>query len=208
MALFRALEARGVGVSVVLGHSVGEVVAAHVAGVLSLGDAVRLVVARGGLMGGLPVGGGMWSVRASESVVAGVVAGLEEWVSVAAVNGPGSVVLSGDVGVLEGVVGGLVSGGVECRRLDVSHGFHSVLMEPVLGEFRRVVGSLEFGRVRSGVVVVSGLTGGVVGSGELGDPGYWVRHAREAVRFADGVGVVRGLGVGTLVEVGPHAVLT
>ncbi|MEU5757323.1 SDR family NAD(P)-dependent oxidoreductase [Streptomyces sp. NPDC047829] len=208
VALFRALEARGVGVSVVLGHSVGEVAAAHVVGVLSLGDAVRLVVARGGLMGGLPVGGGMWSVRASESVVSGVVEGLGEWVSVAAVNGPRSVVLSGDVGVLESVVERLVAGGVECRRLDVSHGFHSVLMEPVLGEFRRVVESIEFGRVRPGVVVVSGLTGGVVGGGELGDAEYWVRHAREAVRFGDGVGVVRGLGVSTLVEVGPHAVLT
>ncbi|ANB09074.1 hypothetical protein SAM40697_5117 [Streptomyces ambofaciens] len=208
VALFRALEARGVEVSVVLGHSVGEVAAAYVAGVLSLGDAVRLVVARGGLMGGLPVGGGMWSVGASESVVRGVVEGLGEWVSVAAVNGPRSVVLSGDVGVLESVVASLVGDGVECRRLDVSHGFHSVLMEPVLGEFRGVVESLEFGRVRPGVVVVSGVSGGVVGSGELGDPGYWVRHAREAVRFADGVGVVRGLGVGTLVEVGPHGVLT
>ncbi|WP_148663835.1 type I polyketide synthase [Streptomyces ambofaciens] len=208
VALFRALEARGVEVSVVLGHSVGEVAAAYVAGVLSLGDAVRLVVARGGLMGGLPVGGGMWSVGASESVVRGVVEGLGEWVSVAAVNGPRSVVLSGDVGVLESVVASLMGDGVECRRLDVSHGFHSVLMEPVLGEFRGVVESLEFGRVRPGVVVVSSVSGGVVGSGELGDPGYWVRHAREAVRFADGVGVVRGLGVGTLVEVGPHGVLT
>ncbi|MGZ3118308.1 type I polyketide synthase [Streptomyces sp. H62] len=208
VALFRALEARGVGVSVVLGHSVGEVAAAHVVGVLSLGDAVRLVVARGGLMGGLPVGGGMWSVRASESVVSGVVEGLGEWVSVAAVNGPRSVVLSGDVGVLESVVERLVAGGVECRRLDVSHGFHSVLMEPVLGEFRRVVESLEFRPVRAGVAVVSGLTGGVVDAGELGDAEYWVRHAREAVRFGDGVGVVRGLGVATLVEVGPHAVLT
>ncbi|MFE5220791.1 type I polyketide synthase, partial [Streptomyces sp. NPDC056626] len=208
VALFRALEARGVGVSVVLGHSVGEVAAAHVVGVLSLGDAVRLVVARGGLMGALPVGGGMWSVRASESVVSGVVEGLGEWVSVAAVNGPRSVVLSGDVGVLESVVGRLVGEGVECRRLDVSHGFHSVLMEPVLEEFRRVVESLDFGPVRPGVAVVSGLTGGVVGAGELGVAEYWVRHAREAVRFADGVGAVRGLGVSTLVEVGPHAVLT
>ncbi|MFE5399757.1 SDR family NAD(P)-dependent oxidoreductase, partial [Streptomyces sp. NPDC056568] len=208
VALFRALEARGVGVSVVLGHSVGEVAAAHVVGVLSLGDAVRLVVARGGLMGALPVGGGMWSVRASESVVSGVVEGLGEWVSVAAVNGPRSVVLSGDVGVLESVVGRLVAEGVECRRLDVSHGFHSVLMEPVLEEFRRVVESLDFGPVRPGVAVVSGLTGGVVGAGELGVAEYWVRHAREAVRFADGVAAVRGLGVSTLVEVGPHAVLT
>nr|QBG49767.1 PKS-I [Streptomyces spiramyceticus] len=208
VALFRALEARGVGVSVVLGHSVGEVAAAYVAGVFSLADAVRLVVARGRLMGALPVGGAMVSVGASEAELAGLVAGLGGRVSVAAVNGPASVVLSGEAGVLDGVVAGLVGRGVECRWLEVSHAFHSVLMDPMLEEFRRVAASVEFHRPRSGVAVVSSVTGAVAGLDELGDPEYWVRHVREAVRFADGVGAARDVGVDTFVEVGPHAVLT
>ncbi|MGW1571983.1 acyltransferase domain-containing protein, partial [Streptomyces griseus] len=204
VALFRLVESWGVRPEVVAGHSVGEVAAAHVAGVLSLGDAVRLVEARGRLMEGLPEGGVMVAVGASEAEVVGAIAAHPrgEWVSVAAVNGPSSVVVSGVRGVVEEVVGGFVGRGVRVRRLGVSHAFHSVLMEPMLGEFRGVLESLEFG-VPS-VDFVSSVGGG----GDVGSVEYWVRHARAEVRFADVVGELGGRGLTALVEVGPDATLT
>ncbi|NEB53800.1 SDR family NAD(P)-dependent oxidoreductase, partial [Streptomyces griseus] len=204
VALFRLVESWGVRPEVVAGHSVGEVAAAHVAGVLSLGDAVRLVEARGRLMEGLPEGGVMVAVGASEAEVVEVIAAHPrgEWVSVAAVNGPSSVVVSGVRGVVEEVVGGFVGRGVRVRRLGVSHAFHSVLMEPMLGEFRGVLESLEFG-VPS-VDFVSSVGGG----GDVGSVEYWVRHARAEVRFADVVGELGGRGLTALVEVGPDATLT
>ncbi|WP_460113711.1 type I polyketide synthase [Streptomyces platensis] len=209
VALFRAVEARGVRPLVVLGHSVGELAAACVAGVFSLADAARLVVARGRLMGALPAGGGMLSVRAPETelaVVLGELAELGGRVSVAAVNGPASVVLSGQSDALNAVAAELGGRGVECRRLVVSHAFHSALMDPMLEEFRRVAEGVEYGRPR--VPVVSNVTGAVAGFEELGSAGYWVRHVREAVRFADGIRAARTLGADTFLEIGPHAVLT
>ncbi|WP_286247280.1 type I polyketide synthase [Streptomyces graminofaciens] len=206
VALYRLLESWGVAGEVVAGHSVGEIAAVHVAGVLSLADACALVAARGRLMQGLPSGGAMVAVEASEEEVTALLAGREGEVGIGAVNGPRSVVVSGGVAVVEEVAAHFAGLGRRARRLKVSHAFHSPLMDPMLEDFGRVVAGLSFAVPE--LTVVSGLTGAVVSADELCSVGYWVRHAREAVRFADAVGAMAGVGVGRFVEVGPGGVLS
>ncbi|OLM32114.1 Malonyl CoA-acyl carrier protein transacylase [Pseudonocardia sp. Ae717_Ps2] len=190
VAQFRLLESWGVRVDRLAGHSVGEIAAAHVAGVLSLGDAAALVAARARLMQGLPSGGVMVAVQASEAEVVPLLTG---GVSLAAVNGPSSVVLSG---VEAEVVA--VAEGFRHKRLNTSHAFHSVLMEPVLEEFRTVVRSLSFDEPALPVEVAGVVT----------DPEFWVAHVRDTVRFADRVAGLSAAGVARFVEVGPGGVLS
>ncbi|MEU7143240.1 type I polyketide synthase [Nocardia sp. NPDC046473] len=201
-ALFRLVESCGVAPDFVMGHSVGEITAACVAGVLSVADAARLVVVRGRLMQALPAGGVMVAVRATEAEVAPLLAGD---VGIAAVNGVASVVVSGAAAAVETVAAHFRDSGRKTSRLRVSHAFHSPLMEPMLDEFAAVCAELDFGRPRLGLV--SNVTGGVV-SEEVATPDYWVRHARDAVRFADGIDAVLRAGVTGLLELGPDATLT
>ncbi|SBV04567.1 polyketide synthase 12 [Streptomyces sp. Ncost-T6T-1] len=201
VALFRLFESWGVRPDAVLGHSVGALAAVHAADVLSLADAAELAVARGRVMQRLPADGAMVALRASEEQAVALIAGHTERVSIAAVNGPVATVLSGDRRELEGVVERFEASGGKATWLPVSHAFHSPLMQPALEALRRVVEGLTFRPAR--VTVVSDLTGEPVSSRRLADPEYWVRHARETVRFQDGVRSLSELGCTRFLELGP-----
>ncbi|QDQ09836.1 type I polyketide synthase [Streptomyces spectabilis] len=203
VALFRLLESWGIRPDLLAGHSIGELAAAHVAGVWSLADAVKVVSARAGLMQALPAGGAMVAIQATEEEVA---ADLPDTVGIAAINGPSSVAISGVAPDTEAVADRWREAGRKVAKLKVSHAFHSPLMEPMLDDFRRVLEEVSYGT--PSIPIVSTLTGVRATTGELGSPEYWVRHVRESVRYADAVSTLTAEGVTTFVEVGPGGTLS
>ncbi|MGI9628139.1 MAG: type I polyketide synthase, partial [Longimicrobiales bacterium] len=190
--------------SVVMGHSVGEYVAACVAGVFSLEDGLRLISARGRLMQALPKDGSMVAVLAEESVALEALKGHEAEVSMAAVNGPTSVVISGSTHGVRAVVSALEAADVKCKALEVSHAFHSPLMDPMLDAFEEVAKSIDY--VAPQLAMVSNVTGELV-TDEVTRARYWRDHVRSPVRFADGMTALHDKGTDVYLEVGPSPVL-
>jgi acyl transferase domain-containing protein/acyl carrier protein/ubiquinone/menaquinone biosynthesis C-methylase UbiE len=194
----------GVVPGALMGHSVGEYAAACLAGVFPIEDGIELIAARARLMQALPRNGGMLAVCATENEIRDTIASWAPDLSIAAVNGPRDVVVSGYQASLDGLTHRLDARGVECRRLIVSHAFHSTLVEPMLADFERVAARVRWSPPRTDLV--SNLTGGLAGP-EVATPDYWVRHARATVRFSDGVRALHQQGCGIFLEVGPQPVL-
>ncbi|MFF3625591.1 SDR family NAD(P)-dependent oxidoreductase, partial [Streptomyces sp. NPDC002467] len=200
-ALFTLVSSLGVQPDALIGHSIGEVTAAYAAGVFSLEDACALVAVRGRLMQAARSGGAMVAIAAPE---ADVLPELGEGLSLAAVNGPSAVVVSGDVEAADEIEALFRGRGVKVKRLTVSHAFHSAHMDEVLAEFEERIASLTFNEPQ--IAVISNLTGRV--AEELTDPAYWARHIRGAVRFHDGIETLNAQGITTYLELGPDPVLT
>ncbi|MCO5974061.1 SDR family NAD(P)-dependent oxidoreductase [Actinoallomurus sp. WRP6H-15] len=205
VALYRAVTRYGLRPDYLIGHSVGELAAAHVAGILTLADAAALVTARGRLMQQLPPGGAMIAIQATEDEVAPLVLA-EPTVDIAALNGPTSIVIAGDEDAVARVADVFRDQGRRTSRLQVSHAFHSVRMDPMLGEFAEVARALSYQAPR--IPIVSNVTGVVAGAAELASADYWVRHARQPVRFAAGVHHLDEAGVTVFAEMGPDAILS
>ncbi|MEV0538076.1 type I polyketide synthase, partial [Kitasatospora sp. NPDC050463] len=200
VALYRLLESLGVRADVLAGHSVGEIAAAHVAGVFDLADACTLVTHRARLMQALPAGGAMLAIAATEEAVLPLLAGHEAEAGIAAVNRPAAVVVSGSEAAIAAIE---AQTSARTKRLRVSHAFHSPLMDPMLAEFREAIGAVTFHEPT--LPVVSNVTGRLAEPGQLTSVDYWVDHVRQAVRFADGV---TATGAAVFVEIGPDGTLT
>jgi len=211
-ALAELWQAWGIKPSAVLGHSVGEYVAACVAGMMSLEDGLKLIAARGRLMQALPPNGAMVAVFAEEARVAEAVASARDKVAIAAINGPQNIVISGEKNAVAALVSSFEALGIKSKALTVSHAFHSPLMEPMLEEFERLAGEIKFHPAR--IPLISNLTAQALlwrtdGKEEEGfEPRhYWRRHVREAVRFADSMRTLHQMGFQLFLEVGPHPTL-
>ncbi|MEV2250879.1 SDR family NAD(P)-dependent oxidoreductase [Streptomyces sp. NPDC050147] len=205
VALCELMRSWGVVPEALLGHSVGELTAAYVSGMLSLPDACRLVAARGRLMQALPPGGAMVSVRASQEEILPSLRPYEGLVGIAAVNGPASTVISGQQEAIASLADHWAGEGRSVKRLKVSHAFHSPLMEPVLEEFREIVAGVAFHPPR--IPVISNVTGEPLSAEEASSPEYWAQHIRRPVQFLGGIRHLARSGINTFLELGPTSPL-
>ncbi|HEX8690261.1 MAG TPA: SDR family NAD(P)-dependent oxidoreductase, partial [Solirubrobacterales bacterium] len=205
VALARALASQGLEPDLLAGHSIGEIAAAHVAGVLSLEDAAKLIGARATLMGALPEGGAMLAVSASEAEAEAAIEGKETEIAIAAVNSPSSVVLSGTAEAIEAAGAHFDQTGAKTKRLEVSHAFHSPLMEPMLEEFADVAKTLTFNGPK--IPIVSNVSGEMLSAERATDPAYWVSQVRQPVHFAQATETLSERGAATFLEIGPEPVL-
>lgn len=203
--LAELLQSWGLKPTALLGHSVGEYVAACVAGVFSLEDALRIIAERGRLMQALEGDGAMVNVFAPEEIASRAIEHHLDQVSIAAINGPESVVLSGDRQVLQAVVEALEATGHRHRWLEVSHAFHSPQVEPMLDAFERLVGTVALSAPT--IHLISNLTGREVAPEEIVQPSYWRQHVRSPVRFMDGIASLHALRCNAFIELGPSPVL-
>ncbi|MGH3755152.1 MAG: SDR family NAD(P)-dependent oxidoreductase, partial [Pseudonocardiaceae bacterium] len=201
VALFRLVQHWGLTPDFLVGHSIGELAAAHVGGVWSLADASALVAARGRLMQALPQTGAMVAVEAGEEEMSTLLAGFQQQVAIAAVNGPASTVISGDADAVAEIARLCQAGGHATKRLRVSHAFHSSHIDGMLAEFGRVAQGLTFNP--PAIRIVSNLTGQPADAEQVCSPEYWVRHARHTVRFMDGLRWLGAQGVAAFLELGP-----
>lgn len=196
----------GVKPRAVMGHSVGELGAAVAAGVMSVEDGLKLIAARGQLMQALPRGGAMCQIAVDEARALEEIAGYEGKVSIAGINGPTDVVISGDEDAVNAIATKLDGEGLSARKLKVSHAFHSHHMDPMLDAFEEVVASVTLNAPR--IPLISNLTGKVVEADRITTPRYWRDHVRGAVRFLDGMQTLNAQGSSTFLEVGPKRTLT
>ena len=203
-ALAQLWKSWGIEPDVVMGHSVGEYVAACVAGVFTLEDGLKLIAERGRLMQALPQGGEMVAVMASEQQVTNIIQPYSHSVSLAAINGPQSVVISGQGEAIRACCVDLAAKGIKTKKLTVSHAFHSPLMEPMIDSFARLARQVTY-KVPQ-INFVSNLTGEFATS-QVTTPEYWVRHIRQPVRFMAGIESLHQHGVDIFVEVGPKPIL-
>jgi pimaricinolide synthase PimS1 len=206
VALYRLVTHLGIKPDFLIGHSIGELVAVHVAGALSLDDACTLVVTRGRLMGALPPGGAMVAVQATEREAIELIGEQSDTVAIAAVNGPCSVVISGEEEPVLKLARACELDGRKTKRLQVSHAFHSARMNGMLEELSAVAEGLSFAEPQ--IPIISNVTGGQLTDGQLRDPSYWATHVRQTVRFADGVSWLRSRGVERFLELGPDGRLS
>lgn len=187
-----------------LGHSVGEYVAAVLAGVFSLEDGLRLIAARGRLMQQLPIGGAMAAVFVAPGQVQAAIAPYADEIAIAAFNGPEHTVISGSEPAVSAVIDMFAAGGARVQRLTVSHAFHSPLMEPMLAAFAQVAETVTYHQPRMPLIA---NVYGTSATAEVATAAYWVQHVRAPVQFADGIAALHGLGCDTFLEIGPHPVL-
>ena len=195
----------GIHPTAVLGHSVGEYAAACIAGVLKLPDAVKLVAARGRLMDELPEPGSMAVVFANEAQVAAAIKPYPGKISIAVINSPENIVISGASGTVQSVLEEFKKAGVRSRLLDIAQASHSPMVEPILGEFERIAASATYSGPNTDYV--SCLTGELVKTDEASKASYWRRHMRETVRFADSIHQLHKLGYKYFLEIGPNPTL-
>ena len=206
-SLAKLWESWGITPNAVIGHSVGEYVAATVAGVLSLEDGLKLIAKRAQLMQLLPQNGAMVAIAASEDKALAAIdaAGVSALVSIAAINGPESIVISGDKDAVKKLAASFAAQNIKTKELQVSHAFHSHLLEPMLADFAQVLASIKLSNPT--ITLISNLTGQEINKDEITNSQYWLNHTRQAVRFADGIKTLLDSGYQHFIEIGPSPVL-